>query len=127
MEFGGGALRGRVRRGGGVWRGFHEFTVVLLLFFSSRRRHTRLQGDWSSDVCSSDLVAKNAAAESDQPRERNARASLYVAGIAITDRIAIRIRPRRYGSDAAARCSAIGRSGERRVGEEGRYRWAPHH
>src|SRR5256885_10856469 len=28
---------------------------VLLFFFSSRRRHTRLQGDWSSDVCSSDL------------------------------------------------------------------------
>src|SRR5205807_7835496 len=26
-------------------------------FFSSRRRHTRLQGDWSSDVCSSDLSA----------------------------------------------------------------------
>src|SRR5256885_11679090 len=25
-------------------------------FFSSRRRHTRLQGDWSSDVCSSDLL-----------------------------------------------------------------------
>src|SRR6266446_7515844 len=24
-------------------------------FFSSRRRHTRLQGDWSSDVCSADL------------------------------------------------------------------------
>src|ERR1039457_7400360 len=28
----------------------------LFLFFSSRRRHTRLQGDWSSDVCSSDLM-----------------------------------------------------------------------
>src|SRR5256885_11986129 len=28
---------------------------MLLFFFSSRRRHTRLQGDWSSDVCSSDL------------------------------------------------------------------------
>src|SRR5256885_7340424 len=27
-----------------------------LFFFSSRRRHTRLQGDWSSDVCSSDLI-----------------------------------------------------------------------
>src|SRR2546426_715739 len=27
----------------------------LYFFFSSRRRHTRLQGDWSSDVCSSDL------------------------------------------------------------------------
>src|SRR5256885_17232428 len=28
-----------------------------MFFFSSRRRHTRLQGDWSSDVCSSDLHA----------------------------------------------------------------------
>src|SRR5688500_19760129 len=28
-------------------------------FFSSRRRHTRLQGDWSSDVCSSDLVCSS--------------------------------------------------------------------
>src|SRR6266850_2492362 len=27
----------------------------FIFFFSSRRRHTRLQGDWSSDVCSSDL------------------------------------------------------------------------
>src|SRR2546426_8714200 len=25
---------------------------------SSRRRHTRLQGDWSSDVCSSDLIGR---------------------------------------------------------------------
>src|SRR5688500_19657334 len=31
------------------------FLCSLLFFFSSRRRHTRLQGDWSSDVCSSDL------------------------------------------------------------------------
>src|SRR5256885_10947356 len=28
---------------------------LIFFFFSSRRRHTRLQGDWSSDVCSSDL------------------------------------------------------------------------
>src|SRR5688500_20269354 len=28
---------------------------MFVLFFSSRRRHTILQGDWSSDVCSSDL------------------------------------------------------------------------
>src|SRR5436189_3777474 len=27
----------------------------FLFFFSSRRRHTRYIGDWSSDVCSSDL------------------------------------------------------------------------
>src|SRR6266850_2797936 len=31
---------------------------VYSFFFSSRRRHTRLQGDWSSDVCSSDLRAE---------------------------------------------------------------------
>src|SRR2546426_5719951 len=29
---------------------------LCFFFFSSRRRHTRLQGDWSSDVCSSDLL-----------------------------------------------------------------------
>src|SRR6266487_5570573 len=28
---------------------------MWLFFFSSRRRHTRWTGDWSSDVCSSDL------------------------------------------------------------------------
>src|SRR5207248_6552259 len=30
---------------------------VCFFFFSSRRRHTRSYGDWSSDVCSSDLDA----------------------------------------------------------------------
>src|SRR6266571_7982388 len=39
--------------------GFHFFTGTILMgesffFFSSRRRHTRLTCDWSSDVCSSD-------------------------------------------------------------------------
>src|SRR6266487_3177015 len=29
--------------------------LVFFFFFSSRRRHTRWTGDWSSDVCSSDL------------------------------------------------------------------------
>src|SRR5256885_12804772 len=35
------------------------WSVLLcsVFFFSSRRRHTRLQGDWSSDVCSSDLFS----------------------------------------------------------------------
>src|SRR6266487_4729605 len=28
---------------------------MIFFFFSSRRRHTRWTGDWSSDVCSSDL------------------------------------------------------------------------
>src|ERR1039457_2512831 len=31
---------------------------MCLILFSSRRRHTRLQGDWSSDVCSSDLLPR---------------------------------------------------------------------
>src|SRR5690606_16401493 len=29
---------------------------VIAFFFSSRRRHTRFSRDWSSDVCSSDLL-----------------------------------------------------------------------
>src|SRR6266581_533450 len=32
--------------------------LLLVFFFSSRRRHTRWTGDWSSDVCSSDLQLK---------------------------------------------------------------------
>src|SRR2546430_10201747 len=28
----------------------------VMVFFSSRRRHTRFDCDWSSDVCSSDLL-----------------------------------------------------------------------
>src|SRR5436189_3216512 len=31
------------------------FFLLFFFFFSSRRRHTRYIGDWSSDVCSSDL------------------------------------------------------------------------
>src|SRR5437016_7015818 len=31
------------------------FLFFFFFFFSSRRRHTRLVSDWSSDVCSSDL------------------------------------------------------------------------
>src|SRR5258705_3790916 len=38
----------RVRSSNGVW--------LFVFFFSSRRRHTRCLSDWSSDVCSSDLV-----------------------------------------------------------------------
>src|SRR5438876_8621684 len=30
--------------------------MYYIFFFSSRRRHTRWTGDWSSDVCSSDLL-----------------------------------------------------------------------
>src|SRR6266536_5604094 len=30
--------------------------IIFFFFFSSRRRHTRSTRDWSSDVCSSDLI-----------------------------------------------------------------------
>src|SRR5258705_9602766 len=36
-----------------LWEGLND----LFCFFSSRRRHTRCLSDWSSDVCSSDLLA----------------------------------------------------------------------
>src|SRR5256885_8429151 len=41
-----------------LWQVVLVLEYLCVFFFSSRRRHTRLQGDWSSDVCSSDLEAK---------------------------------------------------------------------
>src|SRR5438874_13335645 len=38
------------------------FLFAVVFFFSSRRRHTRSLRDWSSDVCSSDLVVAGQAA-----------------------------------------------------------------
>src|SRR5256886_15473022 len=35
---------------------YGSILVLFFFFFSSRRRHTRFDCDWSSDVCSSDLV-----------------------------------------------------------------------
>ena len=52
----------RIDRGQLGWGGYSVLAVISLLFvlflffFSSRRRHTRYIGDWSSDVCSSDLL-----------------------------------------------------------------------
>src|SRR6266478_5170790 len=34
-----------------------ERALDVIFFFSSRRRHTRFDCDWSSDVCSSDLAS----------------------------------------------------------------------
>src|SRR5438876_4471042 len=43
------------------------YFIFFFFFFSSRRRHTRWTGDWSSDVCSSDLIARR---RSNSPRPR---------------------------------------------------------
>src|SRR5947199_10567452 len=38
-----------------MMRTVRVFGILVIFFFSSRRRHTRCLSDWSSDVCSSDL------------------------------------------------------------------------
>src|SRR3989339_1136938 len=40
-------------------------SIAVSFFFSSRRRHTRLVSDWSSDVCSSDLMIRHTRLVSD--------------------------------------------------------------
>src|SRR5256885_13091209 len=51
--------------------------LFCFFFFSSRRRHTRLQGDWSSDVCSSDLATGRGG---DRAREDPRRGRFRRAG-----------------------------------------------
>src|SRR2546427_865708 len=54
--------------------GIRDLTVTgvqtCAFFFSSRRRHTRFDCDWSSDVCSSDLRAESALAADSRSVER---------------------------------------------------------
>src|SRR5256885_2845306 len=38
-------------------------SIRLIFFFSSKRRHTSLKGDWSSAVCSSDLYPRGHPAD----------------------------------------------------------------
>src|SRR6267143_2563305 len=52
--------------------------MLLFFFFSSRRRHTRWNCDWSSDVCSSDLPLPSGAQAA-----RAMRLALDEAGLAV--------------------------------------------
>src|SRR3989440_2467962 len=79
-------------------------TCALLI--SSRRRHTRSDRDWSSDVCSSDL---RSCVEAGSRRRRPG---------------ALARRPDRSCSRSRDGAS---RSEERRVGKECRSRWSPYH
>src|SRR2546430_7478791 len=72
----------------------------LFFFFSSRRRHTRFDCDWSSDVCSSDLELPH------RQRELVESSSWDFSGL---------------------RALYVNRSEERRVGKECRSRWSPYH
>src|SRR5438876_7482009 len=91
----------------------------FFFFFSSRRRHTRWTGDWSSDVCSSDLNGRR-----DDLRRRpvvDQRQDLDRAAHSLDQR---GLRQRLAAVVAALR-EDVGRSEERRVGKECRWRgWA---
>src|SRR5437867_9225772 len=54
------------------------FFFFFFFFFSSRRRHTRSYGDWSSDVCSSDLLSTLDELGADQARGLRHRARLWI-------------------------------------------------
>src|SRR5438876_1957508 len=93
----------------------------LAFFFSSRRRHTRWTGDWSSDVCSSDLRHQPVMQRFVRSRGRwlvptdwegDARAS---ADAALQQYIA------EHGMRAFQQALKIGK---RRVGKECRSRWS---
>src|SRR2546429_2112562 len=94
---------------------------LFFFFFSSRRRHTRCSRDWSSDVCSSDLVGvyqnKYFNLSGDREPDR-----LMAA------RISSSVFPMLGAEPMLGRRFTIGeRSEERRVGKECRSRWSPYH
>src|SRR5256885_8687261 len=61
-------------------RGQKGALARVSLFFTGRRRHTRLQGDWSSDVCSSDLAWAGTSPYRSRPAYAGvAEFSVYVA------------------------------------------------
>src|SRR5690348_17373676 len=96
-------------------------SYFIFFFFSSRRRHTRWTGDWSSDVCSSDLTPRRSTWRSDS--RPSAAAPRGVDAIGMLPKHCNREQEQtddRHGRD-------IGRSEERRVGKECRSRWAPDH
>ena len=109
--------------------GVFLFCVFSVFFFSSRRRHTRLVRDWSSDVCSSDLndptqVCKDA--EKTLTLIRGGESVIYEATFSFNGGLC--------HSDLVVKKSLFDqvykskkRSEERRVGKECRSRWSPYH
>src|SRR5690606_39578179 len=101
----------------------------IVVFFSSRRRHTSFSRDWSSDVCSSDLVGYSGADLENLLNEaaiaavqRHAREIAPEDVEQARDKIALgRVRDGVEVSDEDRR-----RSEERRVGKEGRSRGERH-
>src|SRR5256885_13232705 len=96
--------------------------IEILFFFSSRRRHTRLQGDWSSDVCSSDL-RDALVAQMIQCPVPGRLPQIGMEGPVSGEPLAAAPQlEHRLLRDVLRR-----RSEERRVGKECRSRWSPYH
>src|SRR5689334_23558108 len=96
------------------------YFFFFFFFFSSRRRHTRWNCDWSSDVCSSDLVRAH------DGRRRRARSGGRHARK--VEEAAAGVRNDGPGQVARSEIAYESpRSEERRVGKECRSRWAPDH
>src|SRR5699024_12049530 len=90
-----------------------------LVFFPSRRRHTRSKRDWSSDVCSSDLRAMKGSlepAQLERARE-HVRSSVEQAQAFTEQHLAQAVAA--GGRGYAAGEMNVERSEERRVGKEG--------
>src|SRR4051812_49645630 len=108
--------------------------ILSSFFFSSRRRHTRLTCDWSSDVCSSDLEREvrlgEARRASTVAAEVHPREAL-VPHVEQNRDVVARPQPRaQLGVERERRHLAWTedlRSEERRVGKECRCRWWPYH
>src|SRR2546430_5795432 len=99
-------------------------TLCFSFFFSSRRRHTRFDCDWSSDVCSSDLRRTTAASR----RSADRRCAAAPSGPRGRGSVPNAWRPQYappYGNSLAG--PHVPRSEERRVGKECRSRWLPYH
>src|SRR5437763_7387248 len=86
------------------------FGKFVFFFFSSRRRHTIYIGDWSSDVCSSDLGEVSVALRDRHRDAYLARAEqiaphLESAGQhAWLDTLEVRSEERRVGKECRFRC-----------------------
>src|SRR2546430_6033257 len=96
--------------------------TAVSFFFSSRRRHTRFDCDWSSDVCSSDLDTFT------QPASTTCPYYTGEYGGAIPDNFLPQFSIiGNFTVEKIVSCGRYGRSEERRVGKECRSRWSPYH
>src|SRR5256885_7251854 len=99
--------------------------VIVIFFFSSRRRHTRLQGDWSSDVCSSDLVHAHCSVADANPFLQSVHRCMTSRLLQLPDKHSVTALLNTWAQSVHQAC--LSRSEERRVGKECRSRWSPYH